>query len=65
MNSNIILSKQQGDDYTMLDEKTLNSILDDMCEAFETICEKHEVQVFEEDFEEIKDAITNIRGFGK
>lgn len=49
----------------MLDEKTLNSILEQMCEAFAEICEKNEVQVFEEDFEEIRDAITNIRGFGR
>lgn len=49
----------------MLDQKTLNNILDEMCEAFAEICEKNEVQTFEEDFEEIREAITNIRGFGR
>ena len=49
----------------MIDETTLNNIITKMNEAFETICEQEEVQVFEDDFEIIEDAIRSIRGFGR
>lgn len=62
MNSNIIISEHYRRK-KMLDETTLNNIITKMNEAFETICEEEEVQVFEDDFEIIEDAIRSIRGF--
>lgn len=49
----------------MLDEKTLNSIIEQTCEAFAEICEEHGVTTLEDDFEELREAITDIRGFGR
>lgn len=59
MDSNIII----GD--TMLDEKTLNSILEQMCESFAEICEEHGVATLEDDFETLREAISDIKGFGR
>lgn len=49
----------------MLDEKTLNSIIEQTCEAFAEICEEHDVATLEDDFEVLREAISDIKGFGR
>ena len=46
-----------------VDTKTTEKIIAELWEAFQDICERHEVQTFEDDFENIEDAVRSIQGF--